>query len=141
LTVSRLSATTFGRPVLHCKPHAIPLPEPIDDEYLSEVNEGCQPENIPSRIDFFIHSIRLFEVLDETLSRFYSNGYQRPGQDRTSTSFQYLEDIPRLCSKLDIVVAGLPAHLVLDGTMEAANESTSCFRMQAMVLKSRSITA
>ncbi|OBS20254.1 hypothetical protein FPOA_06639 [Fusarium poae] len=137
IALDRLSATTFGRPVLHCKPHAIPLPEPIDDEYLSEVNEGCQPENIPSRIDFFIHSIRLFEVLDETLSRFYSNGYQRPGQDRTSTSFQYLEDIPRLCSKLDIVVAGLPAHLVLDGTMEAANESTSCFRMQAMVLKSR----
>ncbi|KAG8354017.1 hypothetical protein FVEN_g8234 [Fusarium venenatum] len=137
IALDRLSATTFGRPVLYCRPHAIPLPQPIDDEYLSEVNEGCQPENIPSRIDFFIYSMKLFEILDETLSRLYSIGHPDPGQDPTAISFQYFEDIPRLCSKLDNLLADLPVHLVLDDTMEAADESTSCFRLQAMVLKSR----
>ncbi|KAK2688920.1 hypothetical protein QWA68_012498 [Fusarium oxysporum] len=121
-----LSATTFGRPVLHCRPHTVPLPEPIDDEYLSEVDEGCQPEDSPSRITFFVYNMKLFEILDDILSKFYSHGYQNFAQDEPVKSAQYLSDIPRLCSELD--------HF-LEGTVE--DESASCFHMQAMILKSR----
>jgi hypothetical protein len=138
LTVFRLSATTFGRPVLHCRPHAIPLPKPIDDEYLSEFDEGCQPENSPSRIAFFIYNMKLFDVLDEILCKFYSHGYQKLAQDGTVTSSQYLSDVPRLCSELDQFVESLPGHLKADRDMGALeDESASCFHMQAMILKSR----
>ncbi|KAI3573491.1 fungal-specific transcription factor domain-containing protein [Fusarium oxysporum f. sp. albedinis] len=138
VALDRLSATTFGRPVLHCRPHAIPLPEPIDDEYLSEFDEGCQPENSPSRIAFFIYSMKLFDVLDEILHKFYSHRYQNLAQDGTVTSSQYLSDVPRLCSELDQFVEGLPGHLKADRDMGAVeDESASCFHMQAMILKSR----
>ncbi|KAF5971920.1 hypothetical protein FBULB1_8970 [Fusarium bulbicola] len=110
--LDRLSATTFGRPVLHCRPHTVPLPEPIDDEYLSEVDEGRQPENSPSRMAFF----------------FYSHGYQNVTQDETVKLAEYLRDIPRLCSELDHFLESLPSHLKTDcdtGTPE--DESSSCF--------------
>ncbi|EXL65366.1 hypothetical protein FOPG_18402 [Fusarium oxysporum f. sp. conglutinans race 2 54008] len=138
VALDRLSATTFGRPVLHCRPHTVPLPEPIDDEYLSEIDEGCQPEDSPSRITFFVYNMKLFEILDDILSKFYSHGYQNFAQDEPVKSAQYLSDIPRLCSELDHFLEGLPSHLKADcdmGTVE--DESASCFHMQAMVLKSR----
>ncbi|KAF5681232.1 hypothetical protein FHETE_21 [Fusarium heterosporum] len=111
IALDRLSATTFGRPVLHSRRHAIPLPEPIDDEYLSESDEGCQPENSPSRISFFIHSMKLFDILDEVLRLFYSHGYQNLADDGTVIPAQYLSDLPRLCSELDQFVENLPDHL------------------------------
>jgi hypothetical protein len=138
LTVSRLSATTFGRPVLHCRPHTIPSPEPIDDEYLSEFDEGHQPENSPSRITFFIYNLKLFDILDEVLRTFYSHGYQNLAQDGTVTPSQYLSDVPRLCSELDQFVEGLPSHLKVNHNMGAVeDDSASCFHMQAMIVKSR----
>ncbi|KAF5250764.1 hypothetical protein FANTH_4036 [Fusarium anthophilum] len=126
--LDRLSATTFGRPVLHCRPHTVPLPEPIDDEYLSEVDEGCQPENSPSRMAFFVYNMKLFNILDDILSQFYSHGYQNVTQDETVKLAEYLRDIPRLCSELDNFLESLPSHLKIDcdtGTPE--EESSSCF--------------
>lgn len=138
MTVFRLSATTFGRPVLHSRPNVVPLPEAIDDEYLSESGEGCQPQNTPSRIEFFRHSIKLFDILKEILDRFYSPGYQTPEEDDINLSTRYLGEVPRIYSQIDEFLINLPRHLQADGSMETLHiGSARHFRMQAQILKSR----
>jgi hypothetical protein len=82
----------------------------------------------------------LFEILNEILSKFYSHGYQSP-QSETAVSSEYVGEVPRLCSKLDDLLAGLPGHLQPDSNIETSNGSASCFCMQAKILKSRYVTA
>ncbi|KAH8203214.1 hypothetical protein TruAng_002619 [Truncatella angustata] len=136
VALDRLSATTFGRSVLLRKPYDVPLPEPIDDEYLSKSHEGCQPENTPSRLTFFRHTIKLFDVLDEILTKLYSHEHNGPAED-VSTIAPYLNDLPRLCSKLDFVSESLPTHLRTPGNAMASEDgSGGCFNLQARVFKS-----
>lgn len=82
----------------------------------------------------------MFEILDEILTKFYSHGYQSP-QSETAVSSEYLGEVLKLCSKLDDLQAELPSHLLPDNNTETANDSASCFRMQAIILRSRYVTA
>ena len=74
----RILALTFGRPVMISKPYttSILLPAAIDDEYLSTVpgKEHVQPCQLPSKIEFFAWTLRLYDILSEILSQFYASG-------------------------------------------------------------------
>lgn len=68
---------TFGRPMVITKADAfsIPFPASIDDEYLSsEPGPGnMQPPDKPSIIEFWLQTLKLYSIQEETLSAMYSN--------------------------------------------------------------------
>ncbi|KAG7071143.1 transcriptional regulatory protein [Colletotrichum scovillei] len=133
LTLDRLTATTFGRPVLVSRQYSVPPPEPIDDEYLSESSEGLQPSDRPSYLAFFVHSVALFDVLNEILARFYTEG--ESVSDKTPDS---LSHVLQLSSKLDELGHSFPPYLREGADLTQLDEELrGCLQMQANILKSR----
>ena len=75
---NRLVSMTLGRPTVISKADAlnVPLPKSIDDEHLSAApgsDRGLQLENKPSVTEFYLQSLKLYMIQDETLSVFYSD--------------------------------------------------------------------
>lgn len=60
----RILAGTFGRTGITQSVSQPPLPLAIDEEYLSTTQEGRQPDNVPSRIEMILRSVRILEVMD-----------------------------------------------------------------------------
>ncbi|KAK1503652.1 hypothetical protein CABS01_09041 [Colletotrichum abscissum] len=132
-TLPRLTATTFGRPVLVSRQYFVPPPEPIDDEYLSESSEGLQPSDRPSYLAFFVHSVALFDVLNEILAKFYTEG--ESVSDKTPDS---LSHVLQLSSKLDVLGHSIPPYLREGADLTRLDEELrGCLQMQANILKSR----
>lgn len=110
----------------------MPLPECIDDEYLSEgTNEGSQPLNTPSCLTYFIYSIRLLDV-------------RRTVEDQHETQGKKPNDGYELGATLDIIseldrfLEALPPHLQTDyPSALSGKREESCFELQARVLKAR----
>ena len=73
---------TLGRPPTITKTVAqsIPLPASIDDEYLSTVHgsDGIQPPHKPSKTEFYVQSLKLYVLQEETLSVMYSDEVTEP---------------------------------------------------------------
>jgi len=67
---------TLGRPMMVSRADApsVPLPASIDDQCLSsDPGPGSsQPANKPSEIEFYVQSLRLFNITEETLTAMYS---------------------------------------------------------------------
>jgi hypothetical protein len=65
-------AMALGRPVMLRRRHAVPLPEPTDDEYL--LHNIPQPENHLSDLMFFKETIKLYKVMRDSLAELYKDG-------------------------------------------------------------------
>lgn len=113
--------------------YSVPPPEPIDDEYLSESCEGLQPSDRPSYLAFFVHSVALFDVLNEILAKFYTEGESI--SDKTADS---LSHVLQLSSKLDELGYSIPLYLREGAELTRLDEELrGCLQMQANILKSR----
>ncbi|KAJ8104425.1 fungal-specific transcription factor domain-containing protein [Lipomyces tetrasporus] len=144
VAVDRLIANTFGRPKLlqiqesfFIRNLSIPLPAPIDDEYLSQTGEGRQPANKPSRITFSIYTLQLQEILEklhdvETKYIAYSN------KVRTwNRSIRTLKrDVDEFLQALENFELWLPHYLHADESLSRTYED-HCFKTQAAIMKSR----
>ena len=53
---------SFSRPTALSRENPVPTPEAIDDEYLSETDEGRQPQGVPSRLSFFVYALKLLDT-------------------------------------------------------------------------------
>jgi hypothetical protein len=134
LIVLRFASLSFGRPLALSKDTSVPLPELIDDEYLSETSEGEQPASIPSRLAFFVYAIKLIDFKEK--SRIIET--QCPNIGKNGFSGQQLGAILDLISDLDRFSEALPAYLRGDHELlfpESGNET--CFKLQARALKAR----
>ncbi|KAJ5650707.1 uncharacterized protein N7484_004430 [Penicillium longicatenatum] len=70
----RAVSTILGRPVMISHTPSTPLPEPIDDEYLVvESSECAQPSGLFSRVEWFIATLKLYDLLRKTLNTLYNN--------------------------------------------------------------------
>ncbi|KAK9369864.1 fungal-specific transcription factor domain-containing protein [Lipomyces kononenkoae] len=143
-TASRLIAITFGRPKLlpiqesfFIPNLAIPLPAPIDDEYLSETGEGRQPANKPSRVTFCIYTLQLQEIL-EKLYDAEAKHIAYPNKVRTwNCSIQTLKrDVDEFLQALENFELWLPHYLHADESQSRTYED-HCFQTQAASMKSR----
>jgi hypothetical protein len=65
-------AMALGRPVMLRRRHAVPLPEPTDDEYL--LHNVPQPENHLSNLMFFKETVKLYRIMREFLAELYKDG-------------------------------------------------------------------
>jgi hypothetical protein len=111
-----------------------PTPAEIDDEYLSDTQDGHQPSGIPSRLSFYVHNLRIYDFLAKVdfleTHRAASSTRKRNSND--------LGSILDVNSELDEFLESLPDHLQTEGNNRFAPDSqNSCFNIQARVLKSR----
>lgn len=118
----------------------IPLPLLIDDEYLSETEEGEQPPDKLSYMGLFVYSIKLLDILEEILSTFYSQ--QDSLNDSPYVNFQEkfrqeMHNILRLNSKLDAFVNTLPEYLCNHTHSEGGGDQAKSSVLEAKVLQAR----
>jgi hypothetical protein len=134
-----LTSVSFERPPALSKDSPVPLPALIDDEYLSEIVEGQQPQNIPSRLGFFVYMIKLINIREKLPTDKVRNapiGQKRfPGQDIDTTI--------QLLTELDRFVETLPSHLRADHASDhprfvlPASRNDNCFKLQTRVIEAR----
>ncbi|OBT71809.1 hypothetical protein VF21_09376 [Pseudogymnoascus sp. 05NY08] len=129
-----MTCLSFDRPRVFSKDTSVPLPQLIDDEYLSKTDEGQQPHNIPSRLTFFVYAIKLLNIRER--SRVVET--QKVKTDRAGYSGQELGATLDLISDLDHFVETLPTYLQVDhGYALLESVDKTCFQLQARVLKAR----
>lgn len=113
--------------------NSVPIPQAIDDEYLMEEGEGCQPADRPSKLDFFRNYLQLCVVPREITDRMYAFGQNSIEQSSTTSLTQYISEMPKYCVQLDEMLGNLPSQL------REVNEPVveECFRVQSLVLRIR----
>ncbi|OBT45237.1 hypothetical protein VE00_03662 [Pseudogymnoascus sp. WSF 3629] len=140
--LDKMTATTFGRPVTLSRFWDVKKPQAIDDEFLQHVGKGCQPLGLHSKMDGFVYSISLFDILDNVLSTIYSSSsdkIEHPSQENPHLIFtQRLVSTFTLNSQLDDLLKNIPTHLKLQGNFtDNAGQMKRCFQVQAKTLNCR----
>ncbi|KAJ9616544.1 hypothetical protein H2200_000263 [Cladophialophora chaetospira] len=136
----RLLALVFNRPVMIQATSESPLPQAIDDEYLLETTEGTQPASQESRMNLFIFSIKLWNILHDILSTFYSGSRNSCFVDEVEVhgwSTTWLYDLLKLDNALDDLQSSLPESLKLEKLEAAALQVQDSDRLQIYVFHSR----
>jgi hypothetical protein len=140
VAILRILTNTFGRPGMIVPGLSqVPLPLPIDEEYLSTTEEGRQPEGLPSRMDMHNYSMKILEILDEMRS-----AARAPRLKIKQSDHEFSIPDPgvllRLSSKIDDLLEGVPPHLRLDAdysSMALTEDAVKCFRIQGHALRFR----
>ncbi|KAH7380595.1 fungal-specific transcription factor domain-containing protein [Pyrenochaeta sp. MPI-SDFR-AT-0127] len=137
--MDRVLSMTFGRPPMVIWPSVVPFPAPVDDAYLAiEPSSAAQPYHnmVPSKIAFFIHALKLSDILIDVLKYFYTPRVEH--REPTADGF-YLEDCDPLLdldNRLERWSEGLPNYLQYDLETEIADDQGT-FRTQAITLNCR----
>jgi hypothetical protein len=135
------------------------LPSTIDDELLTRFphSPGSQPSDMPSRVECYIHAIKLQDILGQVLTSFYHQGSENEGasapglgvdeSQRKGISNAGLQKLLDLDGELDAWNRNLPAHLQADSySIENSSlggprsKRSTIFCRQATVLKARYVT-
>ena len=129
-----MTSVAFDRPLALSRDTPVPLPELIDDEYLSETSEGQQPQSVPSRLAFFVYAMKLLDIRER--SRIVETQYLNIGRRRSSG--QELGSTLDLISDLDRFLEDLPPYLRRDHAFAiTAYGNETYFQLQAKVLNAR----
>lgn len=129
----------LGRPTM-TRPSAVPLPEAIDDEYIQPGLQSCkQPENVVSKVEFYVQTLKLYHILRDVLSEVYEPGMDDEDRDLAqnkrfeSSRAQVLIDLD---SELLQFQLKLPEALRWDGG-DQASEMARPFRRESSLLQAR----
>lgn len=129
---------TFDRPTMmdNNAMSSVPLPLPIDEEYLP----GPQPADQPSSMDYYVQSLKLINLMEHMLSdvQTVERESKRP-DDQYELLFGHPEDVDVVSIlKHDRIMMAfsrrLPRHLQVDTPETRRSE---LFVRQANVLRSR----
>jgi hypothetical protein len=133
---------TFGRPVMISTKWAVPLPSLIDDEYLQTQGEGVQPQDVPSRLGLLAYSSKLFLVLEDILSTFYSShpdfNVTEVAEDEVNAD-KILSDVLSLNRRLDNFLAEMPLYLRYVGPPMQETSPNRSVEIQRQVLHCRHV--
>ncbi|KAM0251441.1 hypothetical protein ACHAQJ_008192 [Trichoderma viride] len=130
ITLERLFPTILGRKTMLDPCHDLALPEKIDDEYLLKDGLGVQPPGIPSVLDAFVVSIRIFEVIDGAWKLNYDSFKQNLGPPKLSQVLQFNE-------KVDEIESNLPPHLRIGHDMSPYGSRGRLLQLQAETVLAR----
>jgi hypothetical protein len=97
----------FGRRVTSFAEFSVPLPEEIDDEYLSENEVGFQPLDSPSVLRAFNVTINIFDIIED------ARWIVLPKEHVTLSE---LTTVLQLNERIDHIQETLPAHLKRSST-------------------------
>lgn len=123
--MDRVLAMTYGRPTMISRSvaSATPLPQPVDDEELAEGQDFAARQGAPTKLDFFIHSLKLHDVLEQLLENDRSNS-----GNCDQASFIGID------AKLMAWELALPQHLK-DGHLVASAEQAQTSTRQMVLLR------
>jgi hypothetical protein len=143
---SRILSMTLGQPLMigRAISESVPLPACIDEAYLSSDpgREGVQPSNVPSNMEFFRLTLKLYNILEDILSTFYPSGvsdqltYRKDYCISEETHYLDLNAILRIDKLLSEWMASIPPHLVSRPPVIDSDVDEGFLR-QANVLKLR----
>ncbi|KAJ4191891.1 hypothetical protein NW767_010798 [Fusarium falciforme] len=112
VVLDRTLSMKFGRPpsIIFDDARDVDLPLDVDDQYITEASIAPrQPWGLPPRLSFFIHTIKLSEIIASVLSRMY--GTRRNPQVETNRNLRW-----SLCPEDS---AKLGNAVLLDGHLQA----------------------
>ncbi|KAM5369699.1 hypothetical protein ACJZ2D_008846 [Fusarium nematophilum] len=113
-----------------------PLPQEVDDEYLENQlhnSQRDQPADAPSRISFFVHVLRLSDIVLQPIQNSYFNE-----KDNKEPIVAILSNALQLDCQLEEWHAALPEHLRLKFP---CSQTEAVFRRQATLLRMRYLEA
>ena len=143
ILMDRIVAMTYGRPIMIATQAAsvMPLPIALDDEFIADDPRAgsFQRAEGPMLIDFFIHTLTLYELMGRILTIFYSNDEQSRPSARASEITSVSTEVEATAVMLELDqsllswVSNVPAHL------RKVNQQSDAavFRRQANILHSR----
>lgn len=146
ILMDRVLAMPYGRPTMISQAVAsvTPLPLPVDEE---ELSMGTAQTNVtsssPSRLEFFLHSLKLYEIMEELLNATNSNIIRQNVPPKVSgvLGFRSAHATPltEIDDKLVAWEAGLPDYLRLlpDLQSRAGPSSVNILYRQAVILRQR----
>ncbi|KAJ9615172.1 hypothetical protein H2200_001246 [Cladophialophora chaetospira] len=147
ILMDRVVSMTYGRPCMVGPKAAlaVPLPLPIDEEYLTPENSQSRSPQAPRTysVEFYVLSLKLYDVMHDILFSFYSvNGQAcQPGEAKDLTFLdQGQNSVFEIERRLSRWADSIPTHLRLNlsnkpnsGTAEAT------LHRQAVVLHQRKL--
>ncbi|KAF7365380.1 Fungal-trans domain-containing protein [Mycena venus] len=72
--LERMLCLILGRPMcLHVENYDIDFPVEVDDEYWDQGPELKQPAGVPSRLSYFVHHLRLCEIVGDAVRKLYGS--------------------------------------------------------------------
>ncbi|KFZ11405.1 hypothetical protein V501_04785 [Pseudogymnoascus sp. VKM F-4519 (FW-2642)] len=146
ILMDRILSTTLGRPLMISRAisNSVPLPASVDDEFLSSEPgvDNVQPMGVPFRSEFYLQTLKLYNILELTLSTFYPSGVSESVTSRrnpsTNEDFEDLDynAILRIDKLLTEWHQDIPPHLIWRSA-PMSGEVDELFLRQANVLKLR----
>lgn len=138
LPVFRLVSMTFGRPIMTTHAQNVPLPSLAEDADGSTT--ATDTEN-PTRMSYFIQSVRLSVVLEKILDRVYQPWRNRSGSDDVSTESHRrsnFDTITEIDSQLAEFEASVPAFLSWTKA-RTGDKSAECPGLESLILMQRNV--
>lgn len=128
----------YGRPFMIPVSQQPALPQVIDDDLLTTAPNppAVQPEDKPSHMAFFVHTIRLYEIMGDILNTIYSGGTRRSVGNMNTPEEGGLNAVIRLQSALSTWERTLPWFLKPSGL---ASLTDNAIIRQNNVLRARQV--
>jgi hypothetical protein len=123
----------FGHPTF-IPQQDLPVPAEVDDEYLSDIQDGSQLDGVPSRLTFFVLNLRLTGLLAKVNFLEGRNNVHSARQREIDDLYVMID----VNSDLDDFLENLPDYLrVKNDTAFHSDPQPEFFQLQGHVLKSR----
>jgi hypothetical protein len=115
----RAISIILGRPVMVPHKQSTPLPLPIDDRFLVVDSLVCeQPPGLFSRVEWFIATLKLYELVRKTLNTLYDNVGKdcedKLADQRQSKRLFQIQSITQIDSELQEFQLRIPVPLRWD---------------------------
>lgn len=112
----------------------VPLPSKIDDDYLLSDGTGTQPAGIPSLLDAFVVTIKIFEVIQGAHKINYASFTH-------GRRLSELTGILQLNEKIDQIEENLPKHLRHDQDFnKPSSQRDRSLKLQAVAVMTRYVS-
>ncbi|KAL3491445.1 fungal-specific transcription factor domain-containing protein [Aspergillus germanicus] len=129
-------SSMLGRPPMTTSSLSVPLPDAVDDCYLSgNATEGLQPPGTFSRVEWFVATIELHDLLREINATLYDDTADDVTVQKKNNKVQQIQQVTQIDSKLEDFRRSLPRQLCWEITSQT-DEPDPLMR-EKLLLKAR----
>jgi hypothetical protein len=117
-----------------------PLPQSIDEEYLSATDEGQQPDALPARVVMNVFGVRTAAIVDDMRAMRAASQASCKAPPSSNLFGPDPGAILRFNSRIEDVLQDTPYHLRPDAdhpSLGLSEEQSAVFRYQGRVLRTR----
>lgn len=128
---------TFGRPIMTTHAQNVPLPSLVED---TDGTTTSLDSETPTRMSYFLHSVRLSEVLEQILNRVYQPWRSRSGGDdahadrHRGSNFDTITDLDSQLTEFEAIVPTF-----LSWTKTPIRDMHQCPKLKSLILMQRNV--